>query len=212
MLFSRVFSAGTYDSSRIVGHVPNDNSRHHTGRSGTNPVCGRMAHEPAEPVVPVARLVVGDRGDRTLHVQSVRAEGPVPPTLEHQALLAVDVGGGIEDLVAVPRLGADESRCRLLRCGRGEGRPSCGLSWTDVRYRVRRVCDAARRSVARLALGDAGKLHRRPVGKPRDERQAAAQKGLCRLRRRDVSTDAVPDARPRPQSRGGRRPQSHGGS
>ena len=53
------------------------------------------------------------------------------------------------------------------------------LSWADARDRVQRACDAAPTSVARLVLGDAGELHRRPVGKPRDERQAPAH-GLDR--------------------------------
>ena len=39
---------------------------------------GRMAHQIGELVGPVARLVVGDRGDRSLDIQAVRREGPFP--------------------------------------------------------------------------------------------------------------------------------------
>ena len=69
-----------------------------------------MAHQVAELVGPVAGLVIDDRGDRPLHVQGVRGERSIPLAFEDQALLAIDVGGGIEDRVAVTRVDAHVSR------------------------------------------------------------------------------------------------------
>ena len=73
--------------------------------------------------------------------------------------------------MAAPRAGAGR--------GRGRGVAEAKLLFDDALAHAEARGDggdgeAAETSVAGLSPGDVGKLHRRPVGKPRDERQAAA--------------------------------------
>ena len=71
---------------------------------------GRVPHEVAELVRPVAGLVVGDRGDRAVHVHAVGSQVSPPLAVQDQALLAVDAGGGVEHGVAVGGIQADMPR------------------------------------------------------------------------------------------------------
>ena len=81
---------------------------------------GRVAHQVSELVVAVARLMVGDRGDRPVHVQSVGSEGPVLPAIEYEALLPVDVRRGVQNCIAEFRIETDKSRGGVAGC-RGGG-------------------------------------------------------------------------------------------
>ena len=82
---------------------------------------GRMAHQIAELVRPIARLVVGYRRDRALQIQAVRREGPVTPAVQQQAFLAVDPVRRVEDFVCEPRIDADEARRALPEGASGTG-------------------------------------------------------------------------------------------
>ena len=73
-----------------------------------------MAHQVAEFLAPVADLVVCDRRHRPMYSHTVRGEGAVPLAVEDQALLAVDVGGRIEDFVAIVGIDTDETCCAFL--------------------------------------------------------------------------------------------------
>ena len=78
---------------------------------------GRVTHQVAELVVPVALLDVGDRGDGAVQLQAVRHQGAVSSAFEYQTLLAADAGGGIENLVGVARVRSHDSRKVPVRCG-----------------------------------------------------------------------------------------------
>ena len=93
-----------------------------------------MRSRVSELVVPVARLVVGNGNTRALDVQPVGSERPVFLALENEALLAVDVGGRVENLVAVVRVGTDELRGGRFGCRCGGPRERllpCGIERVD---------------------------------------------------------------------------------
>ena len=84
---------------------------------------GRMTHQVAELIGPVAGLETCDRGHRSLHVHAVQRERTRPLAAEDQALLVIDGGGPIEDFVAVIRIATDIPGCRAFRRPAGGLRP-----------------------------------------------------------------------------------------
>ena len=73
-----------------------------------------VTHQVSELIGPVAGLVICDRGHRSLHVHAVQGEGTLPLAVEDQALLVIDIGGRIEDVVAEFRIDTDIPGCLAL--------------------------------------------------------------------------------------------------
>ena len=71
-----------------------------------------MTHQVTELVGTVARLVVGDRGYRTVHVNAVALQSSVLFAVKYEALFTIDGSGWIKD--GETEVGVDTKELRRL--------------------------------------------------------------------------------------------------